>query len=51
MELEQQRTSFPFVDDSLGGEGRLHKTGVLLAGLAVFVLVLILYLMIAKPFV
>src|SRR5687767_2908105 len=47
--LEQQRTSFPFVDDSLGGEGRLHKTGVLLAGLAVFVLVLILYLRTLAP--
>src|SRR5215212_745762 len=42
--LEQQRTSFPSADDPPGGEGRLRKAGVLLAGLGVFVLVLILYL-------
>src|ERR671913_114674 len=42
--LEQQRTSSPSADDPPGGEGRLRKAGVLLAGLGVFVLVLILYL-------
>src|SRR5215217_5989887 len=42
--LEQQRTSFPSADDPPGGEGRLRKAGVLLAGLGVFVLVLVLYL-------
>jgi hypothetical protein len=47
--LEQQRTSFPTADDSLGGEGRLRKTGVLLTGLGVFVLVLILYLRTLAP--
>jgi Protein of unknown function (DUF2723) len=47
--LEQQRTSFPTADDSLGGEGRLRKAGVLLTGLGVFVLVLILYLRTLAP--
>src|SRR5215212_10130826 len=42
--LEQQRTSSPSAEDSLGGEGRLRKAGVLFTGLGVFVLVLILYL-------
>src|SRR5918994_351104 len=42
--LELQRTSSPSADDPPGGEGRLRKAGVLLAGLGVFVLVLILYL-------
>src|SRR5215210_6222841 len=42
--LEQQRTSSPSADDPPGGEGRLRKAGVLLAGLGVFMLVLILYL-------
>src|SRR5215203_3082780 len=47
--LEQQRTSFPSADDPPGGEGRLRKAGVLLAGLGVFVLVLILYLKTLAP--
>ena len=47
--LEQQRTSFPSADDLPGGEGRLRKAGVLLAGLGVFVLVLILYLKTLAP--
>src|ERR671910_1962627 len=42
--LERQKTSSPSADDPPGGEGRLCKAGVLLAGLGVFVLVLILYL-------
>jgi hypothetical protein len=47
--LEQQRTSSPSADDPPGGEGRLHKAGVLLAGLGVFVLVLVLYLRTLAP--
>jgi Protein of unknown function (DUF2723) len=47
--LEQQRTSFPTTNDSLGGKGRLRKTGVLLTGIGVFVLVLILYLRTLAP--
>src|SRR5215203_2443653 len=47
--LEQQRTSFPSADDPPGGEGRLRKAGVLLAGLGVFVLVLVLYLRTLAP--
>src|SRR5215203_5961883 len=47
--LEQQRTSFPSADDPPGGEGRLRKAGVLLAGVGVFVLVLILYLRTLAP--
>jgi Protein O-mannosyl-transferase TMEM260-like len=42
--LEQERTTSPSADASPGGEGRLRKAGVLLAGLGVFVLVLVLYL-------
>jgi hypothetical protein len=41
--LDQQRTSSPSVDDSPGGEGRLRKAVILLAGLGVFALVFILY--------
>src|SRR5215218_1633443 len=47
--LEQQRTSSPSADDASGGGGRLRKAGVLLAGLGVFVLVLILYLRTLAP--
>src|ERR671912_653272 len=47
--LEQQRTSSPSADDPPGGEGRLRKAGVLLAGLGVFVLVLVFYLKTLAP--
>src|ERR687897_702163 len=47
--LERQKTSSPSADDPPGGEGRLRKAGVLLAGLGVFVLVLILYLRTLAP--
>src|ERR687890_73689 len=47
--VEQQRTSSPSADDPPGGEGRLRKAGVLLAGLGVFVLVLVLYLKTLAP--
>jgi hypothetical protein len=47
--LEQRRTSSPSADDPPGGEGRLRKAGVLLAGLGVFVLVLVLYLKTLAP--
>jgi hypothetical protein len=47
--LEQERTTSPSADASTGGEGRLRKAGVLLAGLGVFVLVLVLYLKTLAP--
>jgi hypothetical protein len=47
--LEQQRTSSPSADDTPRGERRLRKAGVLLAGLGVFVLVLVFYLRTLAP--
>src|SRR5829696_2395391 len=47
--LEQERMSSPSADDAPGGEGRLRKASVLLAGLGVFVLVLVLYLRTLAP--
>src|SRR5918995_1067200 len=47
--LEQERMSSPSADDVPGGEGRLRKASVLLAGLGVFVLVLVLYLRTVAP--
>jgi hypothetical protein len=41
--------SSPSADDAPGGEGRLRKASVLLAGLGVFVLVLVLYLRTVAP--
>ena len=49
MAVEQQRTSSPSADNPPGGEGRLRKAGGLLAGVGVFVLVLILYLRTLAP--
>jgi Protein of unknown function (DUF2723) len=47
--LEQERTASRSADTSTGGEGRLRKAGVLLAGLGVFALVLVLYLRTLAP--
>src|ERR687889_311049 len=47
--LEQQGTSSPSADDTPRGERRLRKAGVLLAGLGVFVLVLVFYLRTLAP--
>ncbi|HEY6711451.1 MAG TPA: DUF2723 domain-containing protein [Rubrobacter sp.] len=49
MALEQERPTSPSADASPGREGRLRKAGVLLAGLGVFVLVLVLYLKTLAP--
>jgi hypothetical protein len=47
--LEQERTTPPSAEASPGGEGRLRKARVLLGGLAVFALVLVLYLKTLAP--
>src|SRR5215211_701717 len=47
--LEQRRTFSPSADDPPGGGDRLCKGGVLLAGLGVFVFVLVLYLKTLAP--
>src|SRR5215217_4777205 len=47
--LEQRRTFSPSADDPPGGGDRLRKGGVLLAGLGVFVFVLVLYLKTLAP--
>src|ERR687890_20984 len=47
--VEQQRTSSPSADDPPGGEGRLRKAGVLLAGVGVFLFVFALYLRTLSP--
>jgi hypothetical protein len=47
--LEQEEATSPPEDTSSGGEKRLHKAGVLLAGLWVFVLVLVLYVKTLAP--
>src|ERR671913_1526464 len=47
--LEQERTTPPSAEASPGGEGRLRKASVLLGGLAVFALVLVLYLKTLAP--
>jgi transmembrane protein TMEM260 (protein O-mannosyltransferase) len=47
--LEQERTASWSADASSGGEGRLRKAGVLLAGLGVFALVLVLYVRTLAP--
>jgi Protein of unknown function (DUF2723) len=47
--LEQERIASRSADDSPGGEGGLHKAGVLVAGLGVFALVLVLYLRTLAP--
>ena len=49
MALEQEEATSPPEDTSSGGEKRLHKAGVLLAGLWVFVLVLVLYVKTLAP--
>jgi hypothetical protein len=47
--LEQEKMTSPSADASPGGEGRLRKAGVLLAGLGVFVLIVVLYLKTLAP--
>src|ERR671913_526124 len=47
--LEQERTTPHSAEASPGGEGRLRKASVLLGGLAVFALVLVLYLKTLAP--
>jgi hypothetical protein len=47
--LEQERTASRSAEASAGGEGRLGRAGVLLAGMGIFALVLVLYLRTLAP--
>jgi hypothetical protein len=47
--LEQEKTTSASAGASTGGEGHLRKAGVLLAGLGIFVLVLVLYVKTLTP--
>ncbi|HEX5916154.1 MAG TPA: DUF2723 domain-containing protein, partial [Rubrobacter sp.] len=49
MALEQERTASRSAEASAGGEGRLGRAGVLLAGMGIFALVLVLYLRTLAP--